>query len=276
MCPRMTHHQWGAAEACACRVASAGALAFANAGAGAAGLPAHALAFAARQLGLARLRRVLSREVSRAHLPTQACAACVGIDWAATSHAVCRPAAGSETRASRVWAHTPEAIRAWAAARRHRCGGPPMAVGRDGPPGPLVAALRAPDCWVLFPVPALTGATYRDAFTPRRATDAPSEAARQLDRLGQQREPLQTLRPQRATRRRLDPRLACRRRRGEAKGRLTHRLTSALQHDGPHGWHWVADHDTTPPGPPAQPSISPAVPPWSASCASPLCTHGSW
>jgi hypothetical protein len=44
------------------------------------------MAFAARQLGLARPTRLISQEVMMARLPTQEFAAFVGIDWADTSH----------------------------------------------------------------------------------------------------------------------------------------------------------------------------------------------
>jgi len=130
----MTHRPWGAYEACAFSFASAGALAFANEGSGSAGLPAHDMAFAARQLGLSWLIRLISLEVSMAHPPTQAFAAFVGIDWADTSHAVCRQVVGAETRESRVLAHTPEAIGAWTPRLRQRFGGRPMAVGKRTPP----------------------------------------------------------------------------------------------------------------------------------------------
>jgi transposase len=43
-------------------------------------------------------------------LPTQAFVAFVGIDWADTSHAVGLQVAGSDTRESRVLAHTPKAV----------------------------------------------------------------------------------------------------------------------------------------------------------------------
>ena len=116
-----------------------------------------------------------------AHLPTQEFAAFVGLDWADTSHAVCLQAAGSDPRASSGLAHTPEAISAWAAALRRRCGGQPMAVCLELTKGPLVSALRAHDFVGLFPVNALTVAKYRQAFTPSRAKADPSDAELQLE-----------------------------------------------------------------------------------------------
>jgi transposase len=241
----MTNHQWGASEACSFSFASAGALAFANECSGSAVLPAHYIAFAERQLGLSRLIRLISLEVRMAHPPTQEFAAFVGLDWADTSHAVCLQAAGSDTRESSVVAHTPEAISAWAAALRHRFGGQPIAVCLELTKGPLVSALRAHDFVVLFPVNALTVAKYREAFTPSRAKDDPSDAELQLELLVKHRDKLQKLSPQSATMRTLDQLVECRRRLVEDKVRLTNRLTSALKNYVPQVLHWFADKDTT-------------------------------
>jgi len=97
MCLRMTNRQWVAYDASSFSFESAGALAFANECSGSAVLPARDIAFAARQLGLSRLIRLISLEVIMAHPPTQEFAALVGIDWAATTHAVCLQVAGSDT-----------------------------------------------------------------------------------------------------------------------------------------------------------------------------------
>jgi transposase len=203
------------------------------------------MAFAARQLGLSRLIRLISLEVSMAHPPTQEFAAFVGLDWADTSHAVCLQAAGSDTRESSVLAHTPEAISAWAGTLRHRFGGQPIAVCLELTKGPLVSALRAHDFWVLFPVNALTVAKYREAFTPSRAKDDPSEAELQLELLVKHRDTLQQLRPQSATMRTLDQRVDFRRRLVEDQVRLPNRLTRALNNYFPQVLHWFADKDTT-------------------------------
>jgi transposase len=180
-----------------------------------------------------------------AYPPTQEFAAFVGIDWADTTHAVCLQVAGSETRESRVLAHTPEAIGAWARTLRRRFGGRPIAVCLELTKGPLVSALRAHDFLVLFPVNALTVAKYREAFTPSRAKDDPSDAELQLELLLKHRDRLQRLSPQSATMRALDQLVACRRRLVSDKVRLTNRLTSALKNYFPQALHWFADKDTT-------------------------------
>ena len=173
-----------------------------------------------------------------AHPPTQEFAAFVGIDWADTSHAVCLQAAGSDTRESSVLAHTPEAISAWAGTLRHRFGGQPIAVCLELTKGPLVSALRAHDFLVLFPVNALTVAKYREAFTPSRAKDDPSDAELQLELLVKHRDKLQKLSPQSATMRTLDQRVDFRRRLVEDQVRLPNRLTRALKNYFPQVLHW--------------------------------------
>jgi transposase len=245
MCPRMTNHQWVAHDASSFSFESAGGLAFANECSGSAVPPARYIAFAERQLDLSRLIRLLSLEVSLAHPPMQEFAAFVGIDWADTTHAVCLQVAGSDTRETRVLAHTPEAISTWACTLRHRFGGQPIAVCLELTKGPLVSALRAHDFLVLFPVHALTVATYREAFTPSRAKDDPSDAELQLELLLKHRDKLQMRSPQSATMRTRDQRVEFRRRLVEDKVRLTNRLTSALKHDFPQVLHWFSDKDTT-------------------------------
>jgi hypothetical protein len=216
-----------------------------------------------------------------ARLPTQEFAAFVGIDWADTSHAVCPQVAGSDTRESSVLAHTPEAIGAWARTLRHRFGGRPVAVCLELATGPLVSALRTHDFLVLFPVNALTVATYREAFTPSRAKDDPSDAELQLELLLKHRDKLQVLTPQSVTMRALEPRVEDRRRLVGDKVRLTNRLTSALKNYVPRSCHGSliktrpSSATFSPNGRPSKPSTWRAVRPSSASFASTMCRRAS-
>ena len=111
-----------------------------------------------------------------------------------------------------VLEHTPEARDVWGSTLRTRGNGHPMAVCLARHQGPLVSALRTEDLLVLFPLPPLTLARSRAAFTPSRATAAPTAAALPLARLLTHRDKLQPLPPQRPTMRALDPRVAHRRR----------------------------------------------------------------
>jgi hypothetical protein len=151
-------------------------LAFVNECTGPAVPPALYIAFAERQLDISLPTTCVSLEVTMTCLPMQEFAAFIGIDWADATHSICLQAAGSDTRESSVLAHTPEAIDAWARALRSRFGGRPLAVCLELTKGPLVSALRNYAFFVLFPVNALTVAKYRQAFTPSRAKDDPSDA----------------------------------------------------------------------------------------------------
>src|SRR5678815_5848937 len=114
------------------------------------------------------------------HGSHEAFAAFLGIDWADATHAGCLQAAGSAKRAYCQLEHTPEAIDAWVTTLRTRFNGQPVAVCLALDKGPLVSALRKYDFLVLFPINPLTLARYREAFTPSRAKDDPTDAALQL------------------------------------------------------------------------------------------------
>jgi transposase len=104
--------------------------------------------------------------------------------------------------------------------------------------------LRTDAFLVLFPLKPLTLARYREAFTPRRAKDDPTDAARQLDRLLTPRDTLQPLQPQSPTMRARDQLVAPRRRVVNDKVRITNRLTSTLKNYVPHVLPWFQDKDT--------------------------------
>src|SRR6266705_3205218 len=106
----------------------------------------------------------------------EAFAALVGLDWADAKHDVCLQAPGTARRAFLSFAHRPAAIDAWVHTRRTRCNGHPGAGCLELNKGPLVSAWRTDDFLVLFPVTLLTVAQYREAFTPSRAKDDPTDA----------------------------------------------------------------------------------------------------
>jgi transposase len=105
--------------------------------------------------------------------------------------------------------------------------------------------LRTYDLLVLFPIHPLRLARYREAFTPSRAKDDPTDAALQLARLLTHRDMLQPLWSQRPTMCALAQLVEHRRRVAGDKVRLTNRLTSTLKHSFPHVLHWFQEKDTT-------------------------------
>jgi Transposase len=141
-----------------------------------------------------------------------ACAAFVGLDWADATHALCLQVASAARRALRRLAHRPAVIDAWVCTLRTRCNGPPMAICLALNQGPMVSALQHDACLGLFPVNPRTVAKDRAAFTPSRATDDPTDAARQVELLLTHRDQLTPLVPHSPMMRALAPRVAHRRR----------------------------------------------------------------
>jgi transposase len=171
-------------------------------------------------------------------------AAFVGIDWADAKHDICLQAAGTATRECFQLDHTPEAIAAWVTTLRTRFRGQPVAVCLELTKGPIVSALRKYDFLVLFPINPLTLARYREAFTPSRAKDDPTDAELQLELLLTHRDKLQPLQPQSPTIRALEQLVEHRRRVVGDKVRITNRLTSTLKNYFPQVLHWLQDKDT--------------------------------
>src|SRR5439155_5534433 len=184
----------------------------------------------------------------RSHMKQQASevfAAFVGLDWADAKHDVCLQAAGTVQREFLRLEHRPEEIHAWVQTLRTRFNGQPVAVCLELNKGPLVSALRNYDFLVLFPVNPLTVAKYREAFTPSRAKDDPTDAELQVELLLKHRDKLTPLAPQSPTMRALPQLVEHRRRLVGDKVRLTNRLTSALKNYFPHILQWFQEQDTT-------------------------------
>jgi transposase len=179
------------------------------------------------------------------HVAYQAFAAFVGLDWADATHDGCLQAAGSRKREGFRLEHTPEAIDAWVSMLRTRFNGQPVAICLELDKGPLVSALRQYDFLVLFPINPLTLARYREAFTPSRAKDDPTDAELQLELLLTHPDKLQPLTPQSPTMRALAQLVEHRRCVVGDKVRITNRLTSTLKNYFPHVLQWFQDKDTT-------------------------------
>src|SRR3989442_7338910 len=183
----------------------------------------------------------------RAHMKQQApeeFAAFVGLDWADTKHDICVQAAGSARREFLILEHSPDAIDAWVQTLRTRFHGQPVAVCLELNKGPIVSALRHYDFLVLFPVNPFTLAKYREAFTPSRAKDDPTDAELQVELLLKHRDKLTPLSPQSPTMRALAQLVEHRRRLVGDKVRCTNRLTSALKNYFPHVLQWFQEKDT--------------------------------
>src|SRR5215813_5304747 len=174
----------------------------------------------------------------------EAFAAFVGLDWADAKHDICLQVAGSTHREFLRLEHRPEVIDAWVCTLRTRFNGQPLAVCLELHKGPIVSALQNYDFLVLFPVHPLTVAKSREAFTPSRAKDDPTDAELQVELLLKHRDKLTSLVPQSPEMRALAQLVEHRRRLVGDKVRLTNRLTSALKNYFPHVLQWFQDKDT--------------------------------
>ena len=122
-------------------------------------------------------------------------AAYLGIDWADKKHDLCLldVATGKKTRL--VIRHTPEAIAEYFTSLRVRYAGQRIAVGLEQSRGPLLFALLQYDFLVLYPINPTTLAKYREAFSPSRAKDDPTDAEYVAELLQQHRERLKAWHP---------------------------------------------------------------------------------
>ena len=171
-------------------------------------------------------------------------AAFIGIDWADKKHDVCLHVPGQKKREHSVLQHRPAAIREWAQKLRERFGGAPIAVALELAQGPVVSALLEHDIFVLFPVQPTLLAKYREAFTPSRAKDDPTDAEFAVDLLLRYPERLPRLQPESPDMRRLRRMVELRRALVDDRVAITNRITSALKGYFPQILGWFRDKDT--------------------------------
>jgi transposase len=171
-------------------------------------------------------------------------AAFIGLDWADAKHDVCLQVAGADKREFQVLAHRPEVIEMWATDLLQRFEGQPIAIALELNKGPIVEALRKYNGLVLFPINPMMLARYRQAFTPSRAKDDPTDAELQLELLLRHRDKLKPLVPQSPEMRALAQLVEHRRRLVGDRVRITNRLTSTLKTYFPHVLQWFPHTDT--------------------------------
>jgi len=167
----------------------------------------------------------------------------IGIDWADAKHDICVQAADSKYREFDRIPHRVGDIEDWARLLKRRFGGP-IAVALELSKGPLVYALQKYDFLVLFPINPSTLAKYREAFTPSRAKDDPSDAELALDLLLCHPERFQPLVPQSVELRALVTLVEQRRALVTDRVRITNRLRNALKQYYPQPLEWFDRIDT--------------------------------
>ena len=171
-------------------------------------------------------------------------AAYIGIDWADTKHDVCLQAPGCEQREFSCLPHQVDDIEQWVRSLRQRFDGP-IAIALELSKGPIVYALQKHDFLVLFPINPSTLAKYREAFTPSRAKDDPTDAELALDLLLCHPDRFQPLQPQSVELRTLATLVEQRRDLVNDRARITNRLRSTLKQYYPQVLEWF-DRINTP------------------------------
>jgi transposase len=167
----------------------------------------------------------------------------IGIDWADAKHDVCVQAADGEQREFDCIPHQVDRIEKWAQEMKQRFGGP-IAVALELSKGPIVYALQKYDFFVIYPVNPTTLAKYREAFTPSRAKDDPTDAELAVDLISRHPEHFKPLQPQSVEMRTLASLVEQRRRLVGDENRITSRLRVALKQYYPQTLEWFEHIDT--------------------------------
>jgi Transposase len=168
-------------------------------------------------------------------------AAYIGIDWSDSKHDLCLLEHASDRREFAVLDHSPEAIEEWASRLRARFPNRKIAVGLEQSRGPLIFALLKYDFLVLYPIHPSTLANYREAFSPSRAKDDPTDAEYQAELLIHHRDRLKAWRPDDAKTRSLQLLVEHRRRLVGDRTRISNRLTALLKGYFPQVLAWFPD-----------------------------------
>ena len=168
----------------------------------------------------------------------------IGIDWADTKHDICLQEAHNDQREFDCIPHQVGDIEKWVLALRQRFGGP-IAIALELTKGPIVYALQKYDFLVLFPINPSTLAKYREAFTPSRAKDDPTDAELALDLLLRHPDRFRPLVPQSVELRALASLVEQRRDLVNDRVRITNRLRSTLKQYFPQVLEWF-DRINTP------------------------------
>lgn len=167
--------------------------------------------------------------------------ALIGLDWSDRKHDLCLIETATGKREASLLVHAPQAIEEWATALRARFNGQPVAVCLEQSRGPVIYALLKYDFITLYPVNPRTLSRYREAFSPSRHKDDPSDAAYLADLLVQHREQLRRWQPDDEQTRSLRLLVEHRRRLVSDRTRSSNRLTSLLKFYFPQVLEWFPD-----------------------------------
>ena len=171
-------------------------------------------------------------------------AAYLGIDWADQKHDLCLVDAVTGKQSKQVLPHTPQAIAEYFTNLRQRYPGQQIAVGLEQSRGPLLFALLQYDFLVLYPINPTTLAKYREAFSPSRAKDDPTDAEYAAELLMQHHDRLKAWHPDDEQTRTLRYLVEHRRRLVGDRTRFSNRMTSLLKCYFPQVLAWFPELTT--------------------------------
>ena len=164
------------------------------------------------------------------------------MDWADEKHDVWLwDAATGETR-HRVVEHTPEAIVEWLGDLQERYAGGRIAICLEQSRGALIYALMGHAFLALYPVNPVTLSRYREAFSPSRAKDDPSDARLLCEILRLHRDKLVLWQPDDEQTRSLTFLNEERRKAVNLRTKLVLRMQSALKLYFPQALDWLGVH----------------------------------
>jgi transposase len=156
-------------------------------------------------------------------------AAYIGIDWSDKKHDCCLVDAATGKKEFSIIKQTRQAIQEWATNLQKRFGGRTLAVAVKQSRGPLIFALLKYDFLVLYPINPSTLARYREAFSPSRAKDDPTDAEYAVELLMHHRDRLKAWMPDDNKTRTLQYLVEHRRRVVSDRTRISNRMTALLK-----------------------------------------------
>jgi transposase len=168
-------------------------------------------------------------------------AALIGIDWSDAKHDICLVETATGTQELSVVKHTPESLNEWARALKSRFGGERIAVCLEQSRGSLIYALLKYDFLTLYPINPQMLSRFREAFTPSRAKDDPTDAEYLVELLIHHRERLKAWMPDDERTRTLQLLVEHRRRLVGDQTRISNRLTALLKGYFPQVLQWFPD-----------------------------------
>lgn len=166
----------------------------------------------------------------------------IGIDWASEKHDICVHEVDSGEKTHRELKQTPEALSEWIADLRSRFGGRRVAICLEQSKGALIYALMGHDFITLYPINPATLAKYREAFSPSRAKDDPTDATLLMELLLKHRDKLKAWRPDDEQTRMLTMLNEERRKHVDLRTKLVLRLQATLKNYFPQALDLLAEN----------------------------------